>query len=1016
MWRQAKLNCFIFFLSFISMPLMATVSGTVEKSIETEGILSPSDSEIRGSVVGVNDEPLPGVNIVVKGTTLGTVTDSEGRFVLRVPEGAVLEISYIGYVKQTVAATNNLRIVLEEDMESLEEVIVVGYGTVKKSDLTGAVSSVTPKSFLDQPGSSVNSVLQGRAPGVVVRRSNGAPGEGSTIRIRGVNSILGNNDPLIVVDGNYSSMPNLYDIESIEILKDASATAIYGSRGANGVIIVTTKRGSTEGKNEVKLYSNVSFDQVPRLYDMMGAVEFAEFMNQVGIGMGGSATYSEADIARFREHGGTNWQEELFRTGMTQNHKAVLTGGNKKMKYYLSPTYNQMDGVLINTSSRNYGVIAKLDAEVSKRVSYQFEASVRHSELLNPGLGRGGDHMGLPLQSALIWSPTANVFNEDGTYQSLDPLSARTLNPVLLTTMKDTRYTNDGGAVGNLKVKIIDGLVFDGKASMSYGTGGQRYFLPAELNGNRANASQNSYESRSWLMNAFLTYSKTFAAKHQMSLMFGFEESQGQSRSFNANAEDLAYPVVEWDNLNLGAIKNVGSGFSNDALRSYFARGTYQYDGRYYFTGTYRSDGSSKFRGDNRFSNFPSFALGWRLSEEGFLKDTEIFQNLKLRGGWGITGSQAVSPYATLSPMESGPFTWATSQSYTGYYPGVVGNPYLQWEETTQTDFGLDFSVLGGKLSFAFDYYYKQTDKLLSKIVIPIYNGGGTINTNVGLIENKGFEFNLNYVVFENKDWSYDVNLNGAHNENKVVDIGDQDRLWGGTSVAGIMPQSPFIILPGHSIGTIYGYKYLGIWQRGDVVDALKFGQEPGGYHYEDLNNNSKYDAEDYQIIGNACPKFTWGFNNHLSWKNWDLNVLVEGLHGRDILNLSYFMAANVYDNSLAVTSSAGKDRWTPENPWAEFSKLALSNVVMSNSDQWIQDGSYVKIRNLSLAYRLTKQTTRFADIRLAVSAQNVFTFTNYKGYDPEVSSAGGSDTDAGLDWFAYPNPRSYTFSLMLEY
>jgi TonB-linked SusC/RagA family outer membrane protein len=992
---------------YLLMMLLVALSATV----------AAQQSGLTGYVYDAEGEPLTGVNVVVKGTTTGTITDINGRFTLNVAEGAQLEISYIGYVTQTVSAARNMRVELAEDIEQLDEVVVVGYGTVKKSDLTGAVTSVTQKSFLDQPGSSINSVLQGRAPGVVVRRTNGAPGEGSTIRIRGVNSILGNNDPLIVVDGNYSSsLPNLYDIETIEILKDASATAIYGSRGSNGVIIVTTKRGSTAGRNEVKIYSNISFDQVARRYDMMDAVEFAEFMNAVGTQMGGAASYSDADIARFREQGTTDWQNELFRTGVTQSHKAVLTGGSQKAKYYISPIFNKTEGIMINTSAKNYGLNAKFDADLSKRVSYQIEAGLSHGNVLNPGLGKGTDHMSLPLQSALIWSPAARVYNDDGTYQSLDPLSARTLNPVLLTSMQDTRYTNSGNAVGNLKVKIIDGLVFDGKALVSYDTGGQRFYSPKELDGNRANASQNSYETLSWLVNAYLTYSKTFA-QNQLSVMLGFEENQGETRGFNANADDLSVTTVGWDNLSLGKTKSIGSYYTNDALRSYFARVSYNYGSRYYFTGTYRADGSSKFRGNNRFSYFPSFSLAWRLSEEGFLKDSEVFQNLKLRGGWGVTGSQAVGSYATLSPMSGSSFAWGTSQELTGYRPGVGGNPNLQWEETKQSNIALDLTTLGGKLSFSFDYYYKQTDKLLSRITVPIYNGGGTINTNVGTIENKGFEVNLNYLVFENRDWSYDINLNGSHNENKVLDIGDQERLWGGSSVAGVMTQSPFIIMPGHSLGTIYGYKYLGLWQRGDVIEAKKYGQEPGGYHYEDLNGNNEYDAEDYQIIGNSNPKFTWGFNNHLSWKNWDLNILFEGLHGRDILNLSYFMAGNIYDNSLAVTSRAGKDRWTPENPYAEFSRLTMANtVVMPNSDQWLQDGSYVKVRNLSLAYRLSKKATRFADMRLAVSAQNVFTFTKYKGYDPEVSSAGGSDTDAGLDWFAYPNPRSYTISLTIEY
>ncbi|GHT18249.1 SusC/RagA family TonB-linked outer membrane protein [Bacteroidia bacterium] len=981
--------------------------------------LAQERKAISGNVIDEKGEAVIGASIAVKGTTTGTVADMDGNFSLTVAPDAVLVISYLGYKTQEVVVGNQTKIAvtLAEDVKALEEVVVVGYGTVKKSDLTGSVTSLTPKSFLDQPGSSVNSVLQGRAPGVVVRRGNGAPGSGSTIRIRGINSIMGNNDPLIVVDGNYGGMPSLYDIESIEILKDASATAIYGSRGANGVIIVTTKRGVEEGRNEVKIYSNVSFDHVPNRYDMMDAAEYADFNNQMMQAMGSAPTYSPDDIDRYRQHGGTNWQDEIFRTGITQSHKVVLTGGNKQMKYYISPYYSNTDGILINTSSKGYGLSAKVDASLGSRVSFQVEAGVSHGETLNPDLGSGNSHMSLPLQSALIWSPVANVFNEDGSYQVSDPFAARTMNPVLLTTLKDTRYSNGGSAVGNLKIKIIDGLELNAKASMNIGTGGTRFFIRKELNGNQANALQSNSESKSWLANAFLTYTKTFATKHQFSAMAGFEESQGESQNFSAEGNDLAVAAVDWYNLGLGKSQVVGSGYSNDALRSYFGRLTYNYGSRYYFTGTYRADGSSKFRGDNQFSYFPSFAVGWRLSEESFLRDTGIFQTLKLRGGWGVTGSQAVGPYATLSSMSaSSTFSWGTDQIYTGYKPSVGGNPLLQWEETAQTDLGLDVSVLQGKLSLAFDYYKKNTNKLLSKISVPGYNGSGTISTNIGEIENEGFEVNINYVVLENKDWSYDVNLNGAHNRNNVVDIGEQERLWGNLKIDGVMPASPFIILPGYAIGSIYGYKYLGLWQQGDVVEARKFGQEPGDYRYEDVNGNNEYDSGDYQIIGNCNPKFTWGFNNHLSYKNWDLNVLFEGLHGRDILNLTYAMAGNILDNSLSVTSRAGKDRWSPENPYAEFSKPSLNNVVKPNSTQYLQDGSYVKLRNISLSYRFTKEMTRFANIRLALSAQNVFTFSKYKGYDPEVSSAGGSDTDAGIDWFAYPNPRSYTVSLTLEY
>ena len=996
-------------------PLFAVAVNPPNEGVTAEETLSQPERRISGTVLDADGNTLPGVNVRVQGTNIGTNTDADGRFTLSVPANAMLDITYIGYVKQTVKAADNIRITLEESSQMLDEVVVVGYGTVKKSDLTGAVASVAPKSFIDQPASGGISVLAGRAPGVVVRRANGAPGEGSTLRIRGVNSILGSNDPLVVVDGNYGGIPNMYDIESIEILKDASATAIYGSRGANGVIIVTTKRGANTG-NHVKYYSDVSFAHNPRnrWYDMMEPREYAEFTNQLYQARGNNPPYTLSEITG----PGTNWQEEIFRTGVSQNHKVVLTGGNDKMKYYISPSFNQVDGVIINTWAKSYGLNAKFDAKLNERISYQIEAGIGHGDTYNPDLGRGTSHEFMTLCAALVWSPIPSVYNPDGSFVERDPISSLVLNPVALTTIKDTRWSNSGSAVGNVNIKIIDGLTFDGKASISTSTSGTRYFRPGIFYSGTANARQNSGESRSWLVNAVLTYNKTLAEKNNLTVMAGFEETKSESRSFEANANDLSIHAVEFDDLSLGRTISMGSGFSNSALRSYFARAAYNYDQRYYFTGTFRADGSSKFQGKNRFSYFPSFGVSWRLSEEGFLKDTGIFQNLKLRGTWGIIGSQAVGAYATYSTMSGSNYTWGTNTLYRGYGPGAPVNPNLQWEETTTRDFGLDITTLNSRLSFTFDYYYKKTDKLLNRSAVPAYNGGGDVATNIGSIENKGFEANLNFVIIENRNWSYEINMNGSLNRNKVLDIGDeQERLFGGTHVAGAMDPYPFIIMPGHPIGSIYGYKYLGLWQLGDVVEAAQYQSLPGYYRYDDLNGNGEYDAGDYQIIGCASPKFTWGFNNHLSWKNWDLNVLLEGLHGRDIINLTYALATNTIDNALTITSREGKDRWTPDNPNAKFSNLKQTSFTMkTNSDQWIQDGSYMKVRNVSLAYRFPKQMIKYADARLALSVQNLCMFTKYKGYDPEVSSASGSDTDAGLDWYAYPNPRSFTISLSVDF
>jgi TonB-linked SusC/RagA family outer membrane protein len=995
---------------------------------ENRGVSERSDfqqSGIAGYVYDVAGEPIPGVNVIVKGTSNGTVTDLDGRFTLNVAAGTELEISYIGFETQIVKAAANLRIVLQEDTQRLEEVVVVGYGTSKKSDLTGAVTSVSAKAFLDQPASSVNSVLSGRAPGVQVRRSNGAPGQGSTIRIRGANSLLGNNDPLIVVDGNYGGLPNMYDIESIEILKDASATAIYGSRGANGVILVKTKRGTQETKPTVRIYSDVSINQVTQRYDVMDAYDFAEYNNRIG-----AYPFTSAELDRLKANGGTDWQDQVFRQGIAQTYKAVFSGGTKNVKYYVSPSYSKSTGIIQNTEAGGYGLSAKVDMDLSDRITVQLESGVSHSSSLNnTDMGQGGSKTSLPLLAALAWAPSEPVYNDDGSFHRLGISTGTLLNPLLMTTNRRTGYGNSGSGIGNIRIKLIEGLVFDAKGSVSFGASGGRNFESLEYNGVNPTADQSSGESLSWLVNAYLTYTRSFAGKHNLSLMAGFEETKSESQNFSATAIVLPLETVGWYNLGLAAPNiSVGSGYGNSAMRSFFGRFNYNYASRYYLTANYRADGSSKFKGDNQFGYFPSFSLAWRLSEEDFIKDLDLFQNLKLRGGWGVTGSQAVDTYATYTTLGGRGFYWG-DVNYAGYYAQVGGNPNLKWESTKQVDLGFDLTTLDGRLEFAFDYYKKQTSDLLAPVSVPAYNGGDSeygrtnVISNVGSTENEGFEVNINYDVLRTKDFTYDVNLNGAVNRNKVIDIGDETMLYGRTYASGLTSVSPFVLISGQPIGTIWGLNYLGIWQENEAAEAAKFQQEPGDYKYEDLNGNNNYDSEDNQVIGNTNPKFTWGFNNHVNWKNFDLNVLIEGVHGRDVMNWSRMLGAHRIDFSQLITLSDGKNRWTPANPNAEFAKIGNTNRVAPLSSQFVEDGSYVKLRNISLAYRIPKNIISFANIKLSVSAQNLLCITKYKGYDPEISSTsdnssdnGVADANSGMDWFAYPNPKSVSFGISLEY
>ena len=967
-----------------------------------------AQQNIRGTVKDVQGEPIIGANIVERGTTNGTITDINGRFTIQLNNAqSVLVVSYIGHTTQELVPHADMEIVLQEDTHSLDEVVVVGYGTVRKSDVTGSVSSVSAKSFLDQPASSISSVLSGRAAGVTVRQSNGAPGGDILIRIRGSNSLQGSNAPLIVVDGNYGSMPNMYDIESIEILKDASATAIYGSRGANGVILVKTRRGEQEIKPTLKFYADVSFSDIPQRYDLMNAYEFADFNNSAD-----AYPFTPQEIESFRNSRGTDWQDLIFRTGIVESYKVILSGGAKNVRYYVSPSWRKNTGVVCNTEAGSYGLNAKIDMDLSDRILVQIETNVSHSDNLNPRMLQGSSKSTTPSISAVNWSPTEPVYEEDGSFRRFGIGTSAILNPVLLTTLELRNYSNNGNAVANAQIKLIDGLVFDAKGSMSFGTGGSRYFAGREYNGANTTAYQTSYESKTWLLNAYLTYTKMFADVHNFSAMAGFEETKSETQSFSASANDLPLESVKWYNLALAAPNiAVGSGYSNEAMRSFFGRVNYNYANRYMLTANIRSDGSSRFKGSNQFSAFPSVALAWRLSEENFMKSQQVFQNLKLRGGWGISGSQAIANYATYATLAAANWTWG-DVTYPGYISRTGGNPNLKWESTKQLNLGIDITTLDSRLSVTLDYYNKETVDLLAPVDVPAYNGGGRVISNVGSVQNKGFEVNINYDILRAKDFRYEVNLNGSINRNEVIDIGEQDQLFG--EIYSLSPSSPFILKPGYSIGSLYGLKCLGIWQQSEAAEAAKYGLQPGDYKYEDINTDYIINADDYQVIGCAIPKFTWGFNNHFSYKNFDINVLFEGIHGRDIMNWTYMISTERIDQFQTYVHRASRDRWTPDNPDAEFARIGCTNLTQLTS-RYVQNANYVKLRNISVAYRVPKNWGTFANARISVSAQNLLTITKYKGLDPEVNSS-ANDVSGGVDWGAYPNARSFSFGISIEY
>ncbi|MEN8119303.1 MAG: SusC/RagA family TonB-linked outer membrane protein [Bacteroidota bacterium] len=981
-------------------------------------VIAPSkfSIEITGKVIDEEGNPITGAAISIKGGTVGTITDMNGAYSIEATEGDILVFSFIGYQSKEIIVENqtNISVTLLLAIESLDQIVVVGYGTMRKSDQSGSSSTVNTEDYIDLPSIDISQSMQGKVAGVSILKNSGTPGGDLKIRIRGGNSMLGDNNPLVIVDGvamniNLKDL-NPNDIESMEILKDASSTAIYGSRGANGVIVINTKRGSSK-QPIVEISSSYSVHQIAKTYDLLNAADYATLLNK----MNNSNTFSPDEIAAFRTNGGTDWQDAIFQMGYTHNNQVSLLGGSEKLKYYLSGSYIDEEGILINTGQKKYSLRSNIDAEVNDKLSLSLNLSVSGNALKNTNDMAGSKES--PIWSALIWSPTEPIYNADGTYNKTDQYGSIGFNPYMVA---NERVNDELGAsvLGNVKInyKIIDNLTFSSILGVENNAIEYASFTN-QFVGATTGSSRGYNNNFFWQASNLLTYKNTFDI-HRISIMAGFEASAMTSKEFNASGSNLATESVGYDNLSLNSSQSISSSWQRWALRSYISRVSYSLKDRYLLTATYRNDGSSKFKGSNKFSSFPSFAAGWRISEEQFVKNLNIFDNLKLRGSWGITGNQAIRPYATLALLSTSVYSYGTGIAYTGYSPVGAENPDLKWEETTQINMGLDFAILDSRLTASADIFMKQTDGLLQATALPAYNGGGTIIKNIGSIENKGFEATLNYAIIKTNDLSWNTGFNFSSIKNKVISIGDEEQIFPGDNYAGgFVTSKLFVVKPGESLGSFYGYEFLGLWQTDEAAEAALYGNMPGDSKYRDINGDNIIDGDDLMIIGNALPKFSWGLNNFISYKNFDLNIMIEGIHGRDVLNLGYAAAGVAVGDARSITLDEAKNVWTESNTNTIWPKIdSGSNTDHINSSKWLQDGSFVKVRNISLAYSLSKEKAKFANFRFVLSAQNLLTFTKYKGFDPEVTATGNSDIDQGLDMGAYPSARSYTFGITLSF
>jgi len=981
-------------------------------------------NKISGTVTDKNGVPIPGANVVVTGTIQGTTTDIDGKYNLEVPKGArSLTFSFIGMEPQEIpiGTLTRINVTMVQTAIGLEEVVVVGYGTQKKTDLTGSISTISSKDYEKQAVVDVTSALQGRTTGVSITNNSGAPGGFTKIRIRGSNSFAGGNDPLYVIDGMQLGSIGLgdisiNDIESMEILKDASATAIYGSRGANGVIMVTTKKGNNE-KTKIDFTANLGVSQIEHKYNLLDPVSYAEQCNLVT-----PNTYSSDYIASLHAGGGTNWQDAIFRTAKTQDYQVSVSGGTKKSKYYISGRYLDQTGVVINSDFKKYSFSTNIETELSEKFTISGNVMLSRSVGFN-NQNQGG--LNQPIQQAILWGPAEPVFNADGTYHLYDDHGALGKNPVaVLNHAYQNSISNTALINTKLSYKIFSFLTLDVLAGLDANLAGTDIvtstFSPYGGDGsNRATGTAMNMQNSN-----ILTFHKVFGAVHDLTLTGVYEQSKGYYDGFHTGG-GLLYPDLQYYNLQSNIGITAGSDYSMSSLQSWVGRANYTLMDKYLFTATYRADGSSKYP-NNPWGYFPSFALGWRASEEDFIKDLNLFSNLKFRGSWGVTGNQAISPFATIPKMVAGNYGYGQPTTNVLFYDvdNHLADPNLKWESTNQIDLGVDLGFLKNRLTIAIDYFNKKTKNLLMNEPIPYYQGGitigssniGYITRNIGGVENNGIEFMITGVPIDTKDITWNVNLNFSSDNNKVTDLGNEKFVDVGVGdiVGSGINLSRLIV--GQPLGTFYGYKFLGIYQESETADAALYGLHPGDSKYLDVNGDHKITSDDQVVIGHALPKYAWGIDNTFRYKNFEFDMFIQSVHGNGVIDLDYAAAASGVGGNARNITSADVISWTTDNKSNMWPQLgSTTNKEYSNSSKWIQDGSYIRVKNLSIGYRIPDKIIKGAPIKVMFSAQNLVTFTKYKGFDPEASSS-NSDIAPGIVMGAYPSSRSYKFTFQFSF
>lgn len=964
---------------------------TTNSDTNTDG---DAGKTIKGVINDEQGETIIGASVIIKGEDTGTTSDMDGRFTLEAPEGAILVISYIGYHTQEVKVRKRslLRVVLKEDNQLLDEVVVVGYGTVKKSDLTGAVSGVSNRQYKNQPVQRVENILQGRTPGVEVTATSGMPGASMKVRVRGTTSINKSSDPLYVIDGIISSSGldgiNPSDIQSMEILKDASSTAIYGSRGSNGVILITTKQGS-EGKAQVTFDASIGLSTVRKQYDLLNAYEYATALNDIR----GSSTISAEDLEAYKNGTkGINWTDLLTRTGITQDYRLAISGGNEKVKYLISGNVLDQEAITIMSDYKRYGIRANIDSEVKPwlTISAKLNASSLHKH--NEG-GANWLHV-------TNFSPTMELKDPETGVYNTDPYNMIGSSPYgeMIVNNSDS-YSYNLNANLTLLFKIMKGLTLSVQGGYDYDNSPSYSFRSKLDSPGAINSASNTNALHNYWQNTNnLTWQKQFG-DHSFTAMGVWEISRSWDSQLKGTGSNLNNESVGYWNLGNAAIRDASNSYTEFSLASGIVRANYDYKKRYFITAALRADGSSKFQGDNKWGYFPSAAVAWDIAQESFMSNQHVLDQLKLRASFGVTGNQDIAAYSTLGMLSGASYGWGTSTSSTGYWGYQFATPGITWEKTYQYDLGLDMSI--GGFNITVDWFKKQTKDLLFQKQVPKYNGGGTYWVNQGKLNNTGVELSLTTFPVKGAV-TWETSLNASYVKNEVADLaGDDFVLTANYSDLGGPLQ---IMKPGYPMGSFYVYQWKGFDDKGANL-----------YQKADGSLTTNPTSDDLVVKGQASPKWTVGWNNTVTWKSWTLNVFFNAATGYDRLNISRFMAASMTGVSRFITlRDAYFKGWDHVANKADALYPSLTNTdnkSYANSDFWLEDASFIKLKNISLSYRIPRRVLKFASVQLSVSAQDLFTITRYKGMDPEVYTSYD-----GLDYGAYPIPRTITFGAKIRF